>query len=277
MLVSSHLMGELQDMADQVVVVGRGRVLADASVEESDPRASGDEVLLRTPSPAEAAAALERSGAVATVTGRGTLTVTGMEAQRIVEVLHRAGRRLLRGHHPAGQPGGRLLPAHRRRSRIPRQHGRAGGTMSLTGTEPAPEALALRASSFAVGAVGGVGQAPHGPGMDHCARPRRRSHVRTLLPGRSRPHHRWRLPRARDRGPDRTRRASRGGYLRVRPSHPLRQRHHHRQDHLAHGHDLNDPANVQGSLSSSRPGLAPWAKAGLLVTPSTGKDRPTPR
>ena len=33
-LVASHLMGELQDMADQVVVIGRGRVLADASVDE---------------------------------------------------------------------------------------------------------------------------------------------------------------------------------------------------------------------------------------------------
>ena len=32
--VSSHLMGELQDTADQVVVVGRGKVLADATVDE---------------------------------------------------------------------------------------------------------------------------------------------------------------------------------------------------------------------------------------------------
>lgn len=30
-----------------------------------------------------------------------------------------------------------------------------------------------------------------------------------------------------------------------------------------------NPANAQGSLSSSRPGLAPWAKAGLLLTPTT--------
>ena len=44
-LISSHLMSELQDMADQVVVIGRGRVLADASVEELVARASGDEVL----------------------------------------------------------------------------------------------------------------------------------------------------------------------------------------------------------------------------------------
>ena len=48
-LVSSHLMSELQDIADQVVVVGRGRVLADASVDELIARASGDEVVVRTP------------------------------------------------------------------------------------------------------------------------------------------------------------------------------------------------------------------------------------
>ena len=34
MLVSSHLMSELQDTADHLVVVGRGRVIADTSVAE---------------------------------------------------------------------------------------------------------------------------------------------------------------------------------------------------------------------------------------------------
>ena len=33
-LVSSHLLGELPDVADHVVVIGRGRVLADATIEE---------------------------------------------------------------------------------------------------------------------------------------------------------------------------------------------------------------------------------------------------
>jgi ABC-2 type transport system ATP-binding protein len=89
-LVSSHLMGELQDIADQVVVIGRGKVLADASVDQLLARASGDQVLLRTPSPAEAATALQRAGAAATVTDRGTLTVTGIEAQRVVEILSQA-------------------------------------------------------------------------------------------------------------------------------------------------------------------------------------------
>jgi ABC-2 type transport system ATP-binding protein len=50
-LVSSHLMGELQDTADHVVVAGRGRVIADATVAEligdsADPR-SLEEAYLR--------------------------------------------------------------------------------------------------------------------------------------------------------------------------------------------------------------------------------------
>ncbi len=90
-LVSSHLMGELQDMADQVVVVGRGKVLADATVEELVARASGDQVLVRTPAPAEAAKALQCASASATVTDRTSLSVSGIEAQRVVEVLAQAG------------------------------------------------------------------------------------------------------------------------------------------------------------------------------------------
>jgi ABC-2 type transport system ATP-binding protein len=89
--VSSHLMGELQDVADQVVVVGRGRVLADASVEELIARASGDQVLLRTTEAAEAAKALQRVGAVATIIDHSTLAVSGVEAQRVVGVLSGAG------------------------------------------------------------------------------------------------------------------------------------------------------------------------------------------
>jgi ABC-2 type transport system ATP-binding protein len=90
-LVSSHLMGELQDMADRVVVVGRGRVVADASVDELLAGAAGDQVLLRTPETSEAAVALESAGAAVAGPDRGTLAVTGIGAQRVVEVLGRAG------------------------------------------------------------------------------------------------------------------------------------------------------------------------------------------
>ena len=47
-LVSSHLMSELQDTADHLVVVGRGRVIADTSVADLIAAASGDRVELRT-------------------------------------------------------------------------------------------------------------------------------------------------------------------------------------------------------------------------------------
>jgi ABC-2 type transport system ATP-binding protein len=90
-LVSSHLMGELQDTADQVVVVGRGRVLADATVDGLLAGAAGAQVLLNTSQPSEAVFALEPAGAEVAVTDRGTLTVIGMGAQRVVEVLNQAG------------------------------------------------------------------------------------------------------------------------------------------------------------------------------------------
>jgi len=89
-LVSSHLMSELEDVADHVVVIGRGRVLADASVDELIARASRDEVVVRTPAPAEADRALQRAGTSATVIDANTLSVSGLAAQDVVEVLGQA-------------------------------------------------------------------------------------------------------------------------------------------------------------------------------------------
>src|SRR5580700_5088705 len=47
-LVSSHLMSELQDTAGHLVVIGRGQVIADTSVADLLAAASGDRTLLRT-------------------------------------------------------------------------------------------------------------------------------------------------------------------------------------------------------------------------------------
>ena len=47
-LVSSHLMSELQDTADHLVVVGRGQVIADTSVADLIAAASGGRVTVRT-------------------------------------------------------------------------------------------------------------------------------------------------------------------------------------------------------------------------------------
>jgi ABC-2 type transport system ATP-binding protein len=86
-LVSSHLMSEVQDVADHVVVVGRGKVLADADVDELIAGASGDQVLLRTPAPVEAANVTQRTGAGVTVIDANTISVSGLGAQRVVEIL----------------------------------------------------------------------------------------------------------------------------------------------------------------------------------------------
>lgn len=88
-LVSSHLMSELQDTAHHVVVAGRGRVIADTSVAALLKTAAAGRVTLRAGAPAIAAAAgvLEGAGASVTRTDDGTLTVTGLAAESVVSLL----------------------------------------------------------------------------------------------------------------------------------------------------------------------------------------------
>ncbi len=86
-LVSSHLMSELQDMADHLVIVGRGRVIADTSTSELLATASGDGVRLRTTAALDATTALQRAGATVVADGRGRLTVSGLAAENVVAVL----------------------------------------------------------------------------------------------------------------------------------------------------------------------------------------------
>jgi ABC-2 type transport system ATP-binding protein len=85
-LVSSHLMGEMQDTADHVVVVGRGRVIADTEVAELLAGAAGDRITLRTEETA-VADVLHREGGVVTRTGSDTWSVTGLGPQRVIAAL----------------------------------------------------------------------------------------------------------------------------------------------------------------------------------------------
>ena len=86
-LVSSHLMSELQDSADHLVVVGRGKVIADTSVRELIAAASGDRVSLRTSARSEAMTVLAHAGATVAATDRDAVTVTGLPAERVVTLL----------------------------------------------------------------------------------------------------------------------------------------------------------------------------------------------
>jgi ABC-2 type transport system ATP-binding protein len=83
-------MSELQDTAHHLVVVGRGRVIADTSVAELIAAASRDLVALRTDARTEAMTALARAGGVVAATGADTLTVAGLPAGRVVTVLGEA-------------------------------------------------------------------------------------------------------------------------------------------------------------------------------------------
>jgi len=74
-LVSSHLMSELQDTASHLVVIGRGRLVADTNVAELIAAASGDRVTLRTTSRSQAMTVLADRGATVAVTGADTLTL----------------------------------------------------------------------------------------------------------------------------------------------------------------------------------------------------------
>ena len=86
-LVSSHLMSELQDTADHLVVVGRGQVIADATVASLLAAASGDRVTLRTPARPEATAVLEHAGAIVVASGQDVLTISRLAPERVVALL----------------------------------------------------------------------------------------------------------------------------------------------------------------------------------------------
>jgi ABC-2 type transport system ATP-binding protein len=90
-LVSSHLMSELQDTANHLVVIGRGRLVADRSVAELLATASDSRVTLHTSARSEAMTTLANAGATAAATNRDTLTVSGLPAKQIVDLLTASG------------------------------------------------------------------------------------------------------------------------------------------------------------------------------------------
>ena len=86
-LVSSHLMSELQDTADHLVVIGRGKVIADTTVADLIAAASSGRVALRTTARPDAMTVLASAGATVAATGRDTLTIAGLAADKIVTLL----------------------------------------------------------------------------------------------------------------------------------------------------------------------------------------------
>jgi ABC-2 type transport system ATP-binding protein len=90
-LISSHLMAELEDTATHLVVVGHGRLMADTTVAELIATASDASVTIRTSAVAQALSLLARAGATATPAGADHLTVSGLDPDRIVALLSQNG------------------------------------------------------------------------------------------------------------------------------------------------------------------------------------------
>ena len=83
-LVSSHLMSEMAVTADRVVVIGRGRLIVETSMEDLSDRFRRD-VLVRTPDATGLRRALERAGATVSEDG-DALAVQGLDAAGIADV-----------------------------------------------------------------------------------------------------------------------------------------------------------------------------------------------
>ena len=88
--LSSHLMSEMALTAQHVVVIGKGRLIADTTIAELVQSASGGSVLVRSPQVTDLAAALLRAGGEVSPS-EGALLVSGLTAAQIGETAHETG------------------------------------------------------------------------------------------------------------------------------------------------------------------------------------------
>jgi ABC-2 type transport system ATP-binding protein len=92
--VSSHLMAEMENTADHLIVIGRGKLIADCTMAEFIARSSGAAVRVRTPSPDQLVLAIAAEGGSAAADTDGTLLVHGMAADQVGDVAFDKGIRL---------------------------------------------------------------------------------------------------------------------------------------------------------------------------------------
>jgi ABC-2 type transport system ATP-binding protein len=92
--LSSHLMSEMALTADHLIVIGRGRLIADAPLADILAATSESRVAVRTPDAAGLTAALLARGVSVTATAADSLQVTGIDAAEIADLAAAIGARL---------------------------------------------------------------------------------------------------------------------------------------------------------------------------------------
>jgi ABC-2 type transport system ATP-binding protein len=84
--VSSHLMSEIENTAEHLIVIGKGKLIADCTMNEFIARSSGAAVRVRTPSADQLALALAAKGGQATADSDGALVVRGLTTDAIGDI-----------------------------------------------------------------------------------------------------------------------------------------------------------------------------------------------
>jgi ABC-2 type transport system ATP-binding protein len=92
--VSSHLMSEMENTADHLIVIGRGKLIAASSMKEFVAGASGSSVRVRTPSADQLVRAVTAKGATSSTDDDGAIEVRGMSIEQIGDLAFSEGIRL---------------------------------------------------------------------------------------------------------------------------------------------------------------------------------------
>ncbi|MGD0853152.1 MAG: ATP-binding cassette domain-containing protein [Acidimicrobiales bacterium] len=84
--VSSHLMSEMSLTADEVVIIGKGKLISQISIEELLSQSTENFVRVRSPEAAKLKLALEQEGAIVALEDDGSLSVRGANEVAIGEL-----------------------------------------------------------------------------------------------------------------------------------------------------------------------------------------------
>jgi ABC-2 type transport system ATP-binding protein len=87
-------MAEMENTADHLIVIGRGRLIADCTMAEFVAQASGAAVRVRTPSAGQLVHAVASRGATAVAGDDGAIEVRGLSAEQIGDLAFTEGVRL---------------------------------------------------------------------------------------------------------------------------------------------------------------------------------------
>jgi ABC-2 type transport system ATP-binding protein len=89
--VSSHLLSEMAQMADNIVVIGKGKLIASTSMQQLVAKSSHNGVLVRAPHPAKLEKALKAQKITFTKNSDGNLQIMGVKTDDVGKLAFQAG------------------------------------------------------------------------------------------------------------------------------------------------------------------------------------------